>query len=296
MKIGLVALNKERIEKIGKELIALGEEAIPINASEIILYTGEGIGAFYRGINLHELDGLVIFPENAHFEFFYKLLKVCEGFVPVSISSEKFAFFFNRALLQRFLSINGLPVRKIYMFSEVTAANLVLKKLKLPVILQFPGEKRIAVKSEETFRDVLSHLEKNTVITAEKPVNPDYIVKALVTGNEVIAYEKSGEKIKSVQAPKEIVDTALKVKGLFSASFLKITFIPYKKNYLVNEVSFDLEIEEFERVTGKNVARILAENLVKDVKEGKKHLVKESISKSVKGVRRWLSEIGVIRP
>lgn len=295
MKIGLIALSKERIERIMNELKNLEVEAIPINANEIILYAGKGIGAFYRGINLLDLDGIVIFPEIKYFEFFYKLLKICENFVPVSIPSDKFSFFYNRALLQSFLTLNGIPVRKIYIFSEVTAANIVLKKLKLPVILQFTDGKRILVKSEETFRDIISQAEKNTVITAEKPVNPPHMVKAIVTGDEVIAYEKSGEEIKSIQAPKEIVDLSLKIKELFSSYFLKISFIPYKKSYFVNDVSFDLDLESFEKITGKNVVKMLAENIIRNVKEGRKHLVKESIGKSFKGIVRWLSEVGIIR-
>ena len=277
------------------ELKNLGVEVLPVNASEIILYTGNGIGAFYNGINLFDLDGIVIFPEIKNFEFFYKLLKICEDFLPVSIPSDKFLFFYNRALLQRFLSMNEIPVRKIYIFSEVTAANIVLKKLKLPVILQFTDGKRILVKNEETFKDIISNTETNTVITAEKPVNPSHIIKAIVVGDEVIAYEKSGNEIKSIQASKEIIALSLKIKELFSSYFFKISFIPYKKSYFVNDVSFDLELESFEKITGKNVAKLLAENIIKEIKEGKKHLVKQSIGKSFKGIVRWLSEIGIIR-
>ncbi|HIQ49862.1 MAG TPA: hypothetical protein EYH56_01560 [Nanoarchaeota archaeon] len=295
MKIGLAALSKEKIEKIMEELKNLGVEALPINASEIILYAGKGIGAFYRGVNFFDLDGIVIFPEIRQFEFFYKLLRICEDFIPVSIPSDKFLFFYNRALLQRFLSMNGIPVRKIYIFSEVTAANIVLKKLKLPVILQFTDGKRILVRNEETFRDIISNTETNTVITAEKPVNPSHIIKAIVVGEEVIAYEKSDNEIKSIQASKEIIDLSLKIKNLFSSYFLKITFVPYKKSYFVNEVSFDLEIESFEKITGKNIAKMLAENIIKEIKEGKKHIVKQSIGKSFEGIVRWLSEIGIIR-
>lgn len=294
MKIGLVAFSKDKIERIVNELKNLKAEILPINANEIILYTGKGIGAYYHGVNLLDIDGIVIFPEIKHFEFFYKLLKICEDFIPVSIPSEKFSFFYNRALLQSFLSLNKIPVRKIYVFSEENAGNIVLKKLKLPVILQFSDGRRITVKSEETFREIISQNGKS-IITAEKPINPKYIVKAIVAGNEVVAYEKSGDKIKSIHPSKEIVDLSLKIKEFFSSYFLKISFIPYKKSYLVNEVSFDLELENFEKITGKNVGKMIAENIIKEVKEGKKHLVKESIGKSLKGIVRWLSEAGFVR-
>ncbi len=291
MKLALIRFSKPKTW-LKEELEKLGCEVFEINGNELTLYTGKGIGAFANGNDLADFDGIVIFPEKSKIEFCYKLVKICENFTPVSISSEKLFFFKNRAILQRYLSINGVKIRKLYVFSEVTAASIVLKKLKLPVILQFPDGKRIPVKSEDTFRELISALPKDTVITAEKPVKPRFILKTLVIGDEILAFEKAGDKIKIVTLSEEIIKTVEKLKKLLDLWFFSVDFLPYKKSFLVNDICLNPDFDFFENATGRNVKKLLAESVVELVKKKKIEMVSDTVKKSLRAIVRWLNEIG----
>ncbi len=275
-----------------EELERLGCEVIEAEGSKIMLYSGDGIGAFFNGHDLSKADCLVLFPEKNKIEFCYQLAKICETFIPVSASSKTLFLFKNRALLQRFLAANGIKVRKLYVFSEVTAASVVLKKLKLPVILQFPDGKRIPVKNEDTFRELISALPKDTVLTAEKPLKPEYVLKTLVIGDEILAFEKSGEKTKGVSVSGEVCEIAEKLRKILGLWFFSVDILPYKKSFLVNDIWLNPDFELYETVTGRNVKKLLAETIVERAKKERIEMVKETVKKSLHAIVRWLSEIG----
>ncbi len=298
MKVGIIYFSKcgrEEAERICNAVKEEGEGCFPIDAKTILLYAGEDdAAAFSQENGLRSFDSLVFLPEEEYFEFAYMVMKIVDGYTVTSIPCGKFRLFFNRALIQRFLASHNLSVRKVYAFSEATAANFVLKELKLPVILQFPDGRRIPIKSEDTFTELISGIKRDTVITAEKPLKPEFLVWTLVIGDEVIACEKKGESISPFNAPSEIIEKSLKVSSLLSTFFCQVNFIPYRNSFLVNEVRLFPDFALFEKITGKNVYKILASSIISKTKERKKEMIKRSISQSINGIKRWLLEIGII--
>jgi len=298
MRIGIVGSGKEN-KAVVREFKKVFKETVYIPVDEIIVGVGsDGFHARFNGMNLFTFDCILPLPTPEKKEFYYVLIKILEREVYVPITSENFFLLWNKPLLSRLLLKHRISARKTFAIAQNVAANVILKKLKLPVIVTPPSGKRVLVTKEETLKDVLSLFKPGYMILVEKPIKPLSVIRVFVAGSETVAYEKIENSTRAITLPKDVKELALKVRDLISSDFCCINFLKTKKGVMVNEISLSPDFDTFQEVTGKNIALMLATFIKEKMKR------KSVVNKIIDGIIvdplvsliRWVeNEVGNLR-
>jgi len=294
MKISIITFNERNGKILEEEFRTLGIEADTYSGSELVLEVGSEMDVKHEERSLLEAP-LLLLPDYGRIEFFYQLACIAEKKVPTLPSAEILYLLMHRALMQKFLRDHRIPVREIHLFSREHAGRAVLKTVKMPVILTLPSGRRVLVKNIETFTDLIGSLDKSAVVAVEKPLKPKFLIHALVTEEEMVSVKKSGEKLNTISVPEDVRRISRKIMELLSVPFCYITFIPYKNSFLVNEVELSCDFALLQKITGKNVARMIAESVRLKIKEAEAKRV-ERFFRIFSAVERWWNETRDTRP
>ena len=294
MRVAIVSAHP-RNEMLLKSFRKKFKKVVYIPVEEIKLSVGEDFQVLYGDEDLFSFDYVLTLPSYPKREFFYTLLRIIERDVEVPIPSKKFFMMWNKILLLRLLSQNGVKIRKTFAIAQNVATRMILNKIKLPVIITPPSGKRVLVKSKETLGDVLSLFRPGYMVIIEKPLKPRSVVNIFIAGDDVIAYQRVDGREEETFLDKEMKELSLKIKELLSADFCYLKLLKLEKKVLVSEVNLSPDFQKFYEITGKNIAEILASH-IREKLEKKKRGWLDGFIDSLTSFVRWVeNEIGNIR-
>ncbi len=235
---------------------------------KITLFSGEDNKALFGKVDLSTFSYALILADSSKKEFYYTLTRVLnQQGVKTSISVDSLFYFWQRPVLFRILSREGIPIRKIYAISQDVAAEVILKELKLPVIIVPPSEKAIYVSKEETLKNVLSLFSPGNMITAQKPIKVDSSIIAFATPTEVVAYEKIEENRRATVPDDRAKEIAQNVRKAVNSDFITVFMLKKGKKYYVSNVRLLPPFKTFKKVAGRDLGSIIAAELVQLVPE-----------------------------
>ena len=289
MKVGIVSTKIDRgvLDFFNQKFKTF---FIPI--SEIKFGVGKGASAYYRKLNLLDLDYLIINSNSSNTltkEILFTLLRMVEKDVHTPISSDNFLLVSNRVLCSNILMKNNIKVRKIFTIAQKAVIEDILKELTFPLIITLPTKKKIVVTKRRTLLEVLSLFKPGIMITIEKVPKKFRKLSVFVVGNSVIGMERINEKIKIVKVGKELREVAIKIKNLFSIDFCTIDFQVSEEKFYVDDIRISY-CEDLLKKTNENL-ELLADFIENKVKEEERTLLKRIERTIIKFLKVVKSEI-----
>lgn len=290
--------RKEKDLPIIEEAQKIFDTALYVPVDHVKLGAGNDLGAWFKKTDLSNFDAVLPIPTYSNKEFYYTCLRILEKKVYTPIPSDKFFIMWNKPLLLKLFSNNGIKTRKVSIVACEIAANTIINQLKLPVIITPPSRKRVLITNKDTLKSVLSLFKPGYTIIVEKPIKPKSMIWVFVVGDEVVAsYEKNRQGRKRIIIDEDLKKLAIKIRKSISSDFCAINFIKTKSQNIVNEITLSPDFSLYQDVTGKNISRALLTYLESKIKEEKRTIldrIVDSITDTVKWFKNEISNIRTI--
>ena len=294
--VGLRHLEEEVMSAFSRRF----STAIFFPVDSLRLSVGSGMSVKYGKVDLATFDYVLLLPDSSKKEFYYLIAKILEKKTKVSVSSETLFCFWNRPVIMGKLAAEGIPIRKLASISQNVAADFIKDDFKLPVILTTPSGQKIYVSNEKTLRNVLSLFSAGNMVSVQKPVKNGTVYVTFISEREAVGYRKEGDKRIPLKLDSKISDLGRKVRESLATDFCVATFICSGRRVKLSNIRLVPDFEMFKKVVGKDISRVMAEEITYkvapiDVIEMAERSL-ESIGKTFDKFARWLgNEIGNLR-
>ncbi len=278
MKLALLGPEKKEYSdlRLLKEAKQVFDSVTYFPLQKILVEFNDGFKIFYRGKDITKYDVILPRIPGSFMEIGYTLLKFLkqEG-CKITINPEAVIYTHNKFLTLIMLAKASLPVPDTYLSLKRGPLEMVLEKIKYPVVLKilhgYQGKGVMFADSKQSAVSIMDMLEtfEQPVFVEEYIKNPGEDIRALVVGEEVVASMKrkakkgerranigvggTGEKYEITEEEKELAVKTAKVLGMGIAG---VDILKEKnKKPLIIEVNVYPGLKGLEAATGKNVAR-----------------------------------------
>ena len=273
MKLFIVTHSSEELfEKEGKKFFDTVTVARP---EELRLEVSEDMEVYHKDLNLSEFDGVLLLPKVERNEFFYMVARILEDkgvYLPVNSSALKILW--NKPLVWKELSSNGIKIRKVYSIAQNVALGTIRDSISFPVLVTTPEGKKVLATNEEVLKDVLSLFRAGNMVMIEKPLKAQSVIWSFVVGNEVVAsYERIKDSRVATTLDDKLKSVSVKIREVLGLDFCAVSFVKMKREVVVNSVTISPDWELFTKVTGKNLVGVLLSYVANRIKERRKSMV-----------------------
>lgn len=268
--------------------------AVFFTPGSIKLNAGGALSATSGKFNLANFDYVLLLPETSEKEFYYTLAHILENKTRVSVSSETLRYFWNKPILLNKLALEGVPIRKTASVSQDVAADFIRENFRLPVMLTTPQGKRVYISNQETLRNVLSLFSAGHMISVQKPVRNAEVHVTFISEREAAGYCRRGERRVSIRLDPKTTSVAHCVRRTLQADFCSVIFVKIGRQFYLSNVKFVPHFEMFNKVLGRNLASIMAEeathkiSAINPVEVAEKAVV--GFGKALQTVVRWVAD------
>lgn len=233
--------------------------------TEIRFDLDKKISVKHNHADLSEFDCILPVPTVRYKELFYAALRMLSSSL-LPFSAESYLLACNDELLFNHLVANGITARNFLTVASNVSLRRIVDRIEFPVIVR-PPNKRVMVTNPQTLEDVIALTKVGIPVKIEAPIKAERDVWLFVVGDEVVAcYEKTEGSSKPVAIGGELKKIAIRVRQLAECDYCALRFL-WHERWILDRFTLSPNFANFQKITGKNVARYLIGHLRERAKE-----------------------------
>ena len=258
-----------------KEGQKIFEKFFYVPVPDVVIRNGS---AYYKSINLSDLDFVIPRIPRTYTWFGYKILKILQGSVYMPIEPEAVIISHNKFLSLLVLKEAGLPVPDTFLTVSRQALEGMLDTMQFPVVMKLLygslGKGVMFADTKQSAKSMMDTLErfKEPIFLEEYVPNPGEDIRAFVLGDKVLGAEKRkaqheerrtnigigghGEPVKLDRRTAQLAVRAAKVLGM---PITGIDIIQGPKGPMLIEANVNVHFEGITNVLKLNVAKSIVE-------------------------------------
>ncbi len=258
MKLGIVFDKIQKTKYLEKEAKKVFEEVHIFSIRDVKFEVGDRIEASTNGLNLFDLDYLLVFPSWRNKDIFYALLRVVSGRVKTNLHPSNYLTFLNQPKVLKNLKERKIKVRKRFFLSNKPDFSLLKKKIKFPIFVSFSG-KSIKVDSLSTLKTIFSTIPDVSLVEIYSPVVAEKIFWSFYLGGSIFTYEVNSNSIVSGYTD----DIVKKIKEIFDFEVFGVKLLKIGEDILVDRIILTPNLRKLELIFGRNFYRKFFRNIRK---------------------------------
>lgn len=252
MKLGIVFDKIQESKYLEKEARKVFEDVYIFSIRDIKFEVGNKIEVSANGLNLFNLDYLLVFPSWRNKDIFYALLRIVSERVKTNLHPSSYLMFLNQPKVLRSLKERKIKVKREIFLSNKPDFSVLKKKIKFPVFVSFSG-RSIKVDSLSALKTIFSTIPDVSLVGIYPSVTAEKIFWSFYVNGKIFTYEINSNSTVSGH----VDDLVKKIKEIFGFEIFGVKLLKVGKDILVDKIVLTPNLRKLEVIFGRSFFREL---------------------------------------